>query len=212
MKRLLLALRRQPLEALLAAALAAMCVQLYFNMAPARPSTSEMVFRAEQGSADMSSRNPDFPRTFIESIHVDLTTPKHWVRLTWSGPNANQHDHGPFHSSPGCGTGTNNCDDVAESNRRGSKCTPKGTWQVQAFSDCMETAHDFKFVTWFDTRREIAFHSHPSIPDCPASSGCVRLSEHAAQLIHNNSIAGKTIVVVDGTWTCPPADIEAPKR
>ena len=49
--------------------------------------------------------------------------------------------------------------------------------------------------------RAIAIHAHPNIPNYPASSGCVRLEEHAAKLIHNNSIAGVTQVIVDGTWT-----------
>jgi hypothetical protein len=52
--------------------------------------------------------------------------------------------------------------------------------------------------------REIAFHSHSTVPEYAASHGCVRLSEHAAQLIHNNSVVGSTEVIVDGVWTPPP--------
>jgi lysozyme len=39
----------------------------------------------------------------------------------------------------------------------------------------------------------------------------VRLSEHAAQLIHDNVIVGKTSVVVDGTWTRPQAELDRGK-
>ncbi len=197
-------LRRQWLEALLAVALGALSVQLYLARQPAYSPHSELMLKAEDGEADMSLRNGDFPNTFISEVRVELTSPNHWVRLEWSGPQAGSQETGPFHSSPGKGNGDCNCDDPAESVRNKSNCTPKGTWTVEAFNDYMGSATAFKFVTWFHTNREIAFHSHPQVPDHPASLGCVRLSEHAAQLIHNNSVAGRTTVIVDGTWTKPP--------
>jgi L,D-transpeptidase catalytic domain len=203
MTKLFLAINRQWREAILAAGLGALCLQLHLANAPAMPSTSEMVLRAEQGRSDMSLRNPGFPNTFISSIHVDLTSPNHWLRLSWSGPQASHPEAGPFHSSPGGGLGTNDCNDISESNRGGSKCTPKGTRRVEGFSDTMSTVRNCKFVTWFHSSREIALHSYPYVPRYPASSGCIRLSEHAAQLIHNNSLVGKTEVIVDGTWTNP---------
>ena len=104
------------------------------------------------GAADKSLRNRDFPNTYISHIDVDLTSPHHWVRLTWTGPLADRQNRGPFHSSPGAGLGTNNCDDVAESNRDGSNCTPKGEFAVEAFSDTMRTYTQCRFVTWFDVR------------------------------------------------------------
>lgn len=166
-------------------------------------SSSEMTLRAEQGHADMSLRVSDFPDTHISVIHVDLTSPNHGVTLTWSGPASSYQRRGPFHSSPGTGRSGCNCNDVAESNRGGSWCTPKGKRVVEAFSDAMPSASLYKFVTWFHSSREIAFHSHPSVPVYPASHGCVRLDEYAAQLIHNNSLAGKTQVIVDGEWMAP---------
>jgi lipoprotein-anchoring transpeptidase ErfK/SrfK len=99
------------------------------------------------------------------------------------------------------GLGTNNCDDVAESNRKDSNCTPKGTFYVQGFSDSMPTYSHCRFVTWFQVARGIGFHSHPDVPDYPASHGCVRLDERAAQLIHNNAKIGETKVTVGGKWT-----------
>jgi hypothetical protein len=152
--------------------------------------------------SDTSLRNSDFPRTYISLIEVDLTSPRHWVRLTWSGPNAASQVTGPFHSSPGRGLGYNNCDDVAESNRANSNCTPKGTRHVQAFSETMATAPNARFVTWFHASRGVAFHYYPQVPNYPASHGCVRLEKmSAAQLIHNNSKIGATEVVVSGKWT-----------
>src|SRR3989304_3146260 len=33
-------------------------------------------------------RNHDFPDTYISRIHLDLTSPNHYVCLTWTGPHA----------------------------------------------------------------------------------------------------------------------------
>ena len=181
------------LQGLLLCAVAGLCLQLI----GARAQTSPL-------AADFSLRNSDYPNTFISSIHVDLTSPDHWVRLTWSGPQATSQETGPFHSSPGAGLGENNCDDAAESNRNGSHCTPKGTMQVEALSDFLPSIPICRFATWFSLGRQIALHSHVDVPSYPASHGCVRLSEHAAQLIHNNVVIGRTQVIVGGTWTRGP--------
>jgi lipoprotein-anchoring transpeptidase ErfK/SrfK len=154
----------------------------------------------ETGTDNTSLRNIDFPRTFISKIHVDLTGPNQWVTLEWSGPNARMQPTTKYHSSPGRGLGNNNCDDIAESHRSDSNCTPKGTMYVQAFSNSMVTSPACRYVTWFDTKRGIALHYYPVVPNYPASHGCVRLDEYAAQLIHNNSKIGETEVIVDGKW------------
>jgi hypothetical protein len=155
----------------------------------------------ETGIDDTSLRNSDFPRTYISKIHVDLTSPNHWVTLTWTGPNARLQPTTQYHSSPGRGLGYNNCDDPAESCRVNSNCTPKGTMHVEAFSHTMVTSPECRYVTWFDTKRGIALHYYPFVPNYPASHGCVRLNEYAAHLIHNNSKIGETEVVIDGKWT-----------
>jgi L,D-transpeptidase catalytic domain len=203
MKHFLSSLRRQWPEALLAAALAALSLQIYFVRAAANFYQPEMTIKAEDGHANMSLRNSSFPDTFISEIHIDLTSPLHGVTLAWEGRYASEQPAGPFPSSPGEGTGENDCNDAEESCRNRSNCTPKGEWVVQSFSDHMSSAKVFKFVTWFNTNREIGLHSYPEITNYPDSHGCVRLSEHDAQLIHNNSIAGRTKVVVAGTWTTP---------
>ncbi len=186
---------------LLMIALAALSIQLLVLRLSAGRPASEMVLDAAQGSADMTLRNEDFPETYISTIKVDLTSPNHWVQLTWTGPNSGSQESGPFHSSPGGGRDDNDCNDCEESNRGGSFCTPKGTRFVEGFSDTMDPIEGYNFVTWFHSSRRISFHSHPNLPDYPGSIGCVRLNEHAAKLIHNNSIVGKTKVIVDGTWT-----------
>jgi hypothetical protein len=154
-----------------------------------------------EGHASKSLRNRDFPQTYISAIHVSLTSPHHWVELTWTGPEADRMETGPFRSSPGAGLGYNNCDDQAESNRSGSNCTPKGQFAVQGYSDYLPSYPHCQFVTWFNIPREVAFHSHWDVPRYPASHGCVRLDRHAAQLIHNNSLVENTKVTVDGTWS-----------
>ncbi|MEX2307108.1 MAG: L,D-transpeptidase [Pirellulales bacterium] len=193
MRRLLFRIDRRWLKAVWAGVFATALGAMIFARMP-----------VSRNGTDSSLCNADFPNTYIRSIHIDLTGPDHWVRLAWSGPKAIEQETGPFHSSPGAGLGDNDCDDVVESNRDGSNCTPKGRMLVEGFSDHIPSYPSCKFVTWFQRLRTIGFHSHWEIPAYPASHGCVRLSEHAAQLIHNNAIIGKTEVIVDGTWTRPP--------
>lgn len=158
---------------------------------------------AEDGWADLSLRVDDYPETYISSIHVDLTSPEHGVRLKWSGPDAAGQDSGPFHSSPGVGMG-GDCNNYEESRRLDSCCTPKGEWQVEGFNDYLRSVPECKHATWIHIPRQIALHSHTDVPAYPASHGCIRLEAFPAQLIHNNSIAAKTTVIVDGIWTQPP--------
>src|SRR5690349_18678276 len=41
-------------------------------------------------------RNDDFPQTFIQEISVSLDDPDHRLTLTWTGPNADSQETGPF--------------------------------------------------------------------------------------------------------------------
>lgn len=165
-----------------------------------RDIVNEPLSSAEDGSASLSLRNEDFPRTYIQAIHVDVTSPNHWVHLVWTGPQATRLEQGPFRSSPGRGDGCN-CNDFVESNRLNSYCTPKGEFTVKGFNDFLPSLPMCRFATWFHVEREIAIHSHNRLTTYPASAGCVRVSEYAAQLIHNNAINGRTLVNVDGTWS-----------
>jgi hypothetical protein len=151
--------------------------------------------------ASGSLRNAGFPDTYISRIHLELTN-QH-VTLTWSGPDASRQETGPFRSSTGAGWGTNDCNDPIESNCVSSLCTPKGLRKVEGFSEYMKDGHGYRFVTWIDRRRAIAFHSHPSVMTYPSSQGCVRLEPYAAQLLYDNSIERVTEILVDGTWTNP---------
>src|SRR5438045_7435776 len=42
-------------------------------------------------------------QTFIRKISVSLDDPDHWLTLTWTGPNADSQETGPFRTSPGAG-------------------------------------------------------------------------------------------------------------
>ena len=149
-------------------------------------------------------RNSDFPNTYIQTISVRLEDPDHPVTLVWTGPSASAQQTGPFRSSPGAGLQGLNCDDVATSRRSGTTCTPKGTFTVTGFAPHLNSHPEATDVTWFVPARGIALHFYPSVPTYPASHGCVRLeSRRIAQIIQNNSRAGITSVVVDGTWTKP---------
>ena len=148
--------------------------------------------------------NDDFPQTYIREISVSLDDPDHWLTLTWTGPNADSQETGPFRTSPGAGLRGLNCDDGATSRRSGSKCTPKGTYPVQGFQRRLNSDSRATYVTWFMQRRGIALHYFPIVPDYAASHGCVRIeSEDVARLIQKNSRVDETQVVVSGTWTKP---------
>src|SRR6266536_2171208 len=41
-------------------------------------------------------RNDDFSQTYIREISVSLDDPDHWLTLTWTGPNADSQETGPF--------------------------------------------------------------------------------------------------------------------
>jgi hypothetical protein len=147
----------------------------------------------------------DDPQTYIKEISVSLDDPDHWLTLSWTGPNADSQETGPFRTSPGAGLRGLNCDNEATSRRSGSKCTPKGTYPVQGFQRRLNSDSRATYVTWFMQRRGIALHYFPIVPDYAASHGCVRIeSEDVARLIQNNSRVDETQVVVRGTWTKPP--------
>src|SRR6266496_3799426 len=149
-------------------------------------------------------RNHDFSQTYIREISVSLDDPDHWLTLTWTGPNADSQETGPFRTSPGAGLRGLNCDDEATSRRSGSKCTPKGTYPVQGFQRSLNSDSRATYVTWFMQRRGIALHYFPIVPAYAASHGCVRIqSVDVARLIQDNSLVGDTQVVVSGTWTKP---------
>src|SRR6267378_1063192 len=144
------------------------------------------------------------PQTYIKEISVSLDDPDHWLTLTWTGPNADSQETGPFRTSPGAGLRGLNCDDETTSRRSGSKCTPKGTYPVQGFQRRLNSDSRATYVTWFMQRRGIALHYFPIVPDYAASHGCVRIeSEDVARLIQDNSLVDETQVVVSGTWTKP---------
>lgn len=119
------------------------------------------LFAEELSETNLSLRVPSYPQTYISRIKVDLASPNHWVTLDWSGPGARELRTGPFHSSPGVGLGTNNCNDVSESNRQDSNCTPKGQFSVQGVGDTLPTSDIAMYVTWIDMPRSIALHAYP---------------------------------------------------
>jgi L,D-transpeptidase catalytic domain len=157
-----------------------------------------------QALAAHPCRNDDFPQTYIQQISVSLDDPDHSLTLTWTGPNADSQETGPFRTSPGAGLSGLNCDDDATSRRSGSKCTPKGTYPVQGFQHQLNSDSRATYVTFFMQSRGIGLHYFPIVPSYAASHGCVRIeSVDVARLIHDNSLVGDTQVVVSGTWTKP---------
>jgi hypothetical protein len=190
MRNVLANMRRRLPELMLAAAL--LC--LWYAFDPTR-------ITVNSSPDEVSLRNNDFPNTYIKLIHVDLSVPNCLVELVWNGRNAAQEKTGPFKSSPGAGWGSNDCNDPVESNCLDSRCTPKGARKVEGFGDCLKDHPESRYVTFIDIQRRIGFHSAATVPAYPASHGCVRLEPYAARLIHDNSIEGKTEILIDGTWS-----------
>ena len=150
-----------------------------------------------------STRMADYPLTYISDVNVDVTSPKHSLTLAWTGPGAGSGLTGSFHTSPGAGNCGVDCDDTKTSQTSDTHCTPKdGSWTVNGTGCSMAPKYpDAKNVTYFQ-RSGIALHFYPSVPDYPASHGCVRIeSLRASQVIHDNCLPGKTNVNVTGTWT-----------
>src|SRR6266436_1650879 len=140
-------------------------------------------------------RNDDFPQTYIQQISVSLDDPDHSLTLTWTGPNADSQETGPFRTSPGAGLRGLNCDDETTSRRSGSKCTPKGTRSVEGFARRLNSDSRATYVTWFMQSRGIAFHYFPIVPEYAASHGCVRIElVDVARLIQDNSLVDDTQV------------------
>lgn len=150
---------------------------------------------------DLLVRHPDFPRTHVQSVHIDLTGPDRRVQLVWAGPRAAEGPIGPWLITPGKGKDGFDCDDHKQSNTVDSFCTPKGVFRVVGFADHLTLTPQCTYATWIiHAPRYIALHAHNDLPRKPASSGCVRMPLEAAKLIHNNSIVGITLVSISGKW------------
>lgn len=151
---------------------------------------------------DLKMRHPDFPRTYISEVHINLTSPDHAVHVVWVGPQAANAPAGPWRSSPGQGSKKYDCNNYAHSNTLNSNCTPKGVFRVKGFSDHLQIVTGCHYATWVIHKpRFIAMHSSGDIPPYPASGGCIRIDFEVAKLIHNNSITGVTLVGIFGRWT-----------
>lgn len=156
--------------------------------------------------------NTDFPNTRIERIDIDLGNLTTGMTLTWLNPAGLTLPTGGFPISPGAGRCCRDCDDPATSTTSGSLCTPKGNWRMQRKGCVLSTASWAINPTYF-SRAGIAIHAGP-LPGYPASHGCVRTTEEASAIIHDNTAYSRrfaadesrgltdrrTEVVVTGTW------------
>ncbi len=151
---------------------------------------------------NLAMRNPDFPKTYIEAVYLDVTSPNHWLSLSWTGPRAQVGPVGPWRANPGRGKPNFDCNDITGSNMIDSWCTPKGVFPAAGFADHLDGVTECHYVTWVvHEPRYIGLHSHRIIPKHSASHGCIRVPYDVAQLIHNNSRVGLTLIHIDGQWT-----------
>lgn len=157
--------------------------------------------------------NIDFPSTRISRVDIDLSSER--LSLIWINPTGLSLPSGPFGISAGAGRCCLDCNDESTSQTGGSLCTPKGTWRVHNKGCVLSTATWARNPTYF-SRAGIAIHAGPR-PGHPASHGCVRTTEEASEIVHDNSTFSaaygpdkasrrpdrRTEVVVSGTWDGP---------
>ena len=158
--------------------------------------------------------NTDFPRTYIDRVSIDLGDMTSGLTLSWVNPTGLTLPTGGFAISPGAGLCCDNCDDEATSRLAHHNCTPKGSWRVHN-KGCLLPGSDWARNPTYFSRAGIAIHNgEPYLPGHPASHGCVRTTEEASRIVHDNSIYSaryradperglpdrRTEVVVSGTW------------
>jgi hypothetical protein len=145
----------------------------------------------------------DTTGTHISAIDVTINAnAASKVALTWANASLAGADAGAppssFEASPGAGLCITDCSDKANSAVNGSHCTEIGSFQVQGYSCHLREYPTAKFVTWFNYKREIAFH-YFDVPSFPASHGCVRLppATGGAEWIYDNTLPSVTSVTVN---------------
>jgi hypothetical protein len=157
--------------------------------------------------------NIDFPNTRISRVDIDLSSAN--LTISWNNPKGLTNlPTGPFKISAGAGKCCVDCDDKKVSETVGSLCTPKGTSFVRGKGCELSSATWAKNPTFFSVKDDVAIHAGP-LPAFHASHGCVRTTEEASEIVHDNSVfsqkfaanekkgrpEGRTEVAVTGTWT-----------
>jgi L,D-transpeptidase catalytic domain len=159
--------------------------------------------RKQNISQRSSGFTGDTTGTYISNIQVNLHSDTYsTVTLNWANENLSSETLPlQFNASSGAGNCNADCRSTAQSQQRGSHCTPLSppTYLVQGYGCVLPNYPDAKFVTWFHAEREIAFHAY-AMPPYPASHGCMRLltKNRGAEWIYDNTLAGITQVKVDG--------------
>lgn len=110
------------------------------------------------------------------------------MTLEWSGDGASEMPTGPYKVSTG----------------KKDSWTPNGEHPVwwRSPNGPYKTLNTHPEAHWaVKFYNQVGIHTYPFVPDYPASSGCVRVSdEAAAQMIWTYTIVDVTIVNVYGIW------------
>ncbi len=159
--------------------------------------------RQQNTSQRSSGFTGDTTGTYISNIQVNLYSNTYsTVTLNWANKNLSSETLPvQFNASSGAGNCNADCRSTAQSQKRGSRCTPLSPppYLVQGYGCVLPKYPEAKFVTWFHAEREIAFHAY-AVPPYPASHGCMRLltKNRGAEWIYDNTLAGITQVKIDG--------------
>jgi hypothetical protein len=142
--------------------------------------------------------NDNFPDTFISQVNIDVGNLHSGLTLQWTNATG-KLGAARYPISPGAGKCCKDCNDDAVSQEDGSLCTPKGkSWKVNGH-DCKLSGFPNARNPTFFQRPTIAIHSGV-LGGAAASHGCVRTTPDASEIVHDNTIKGKTEIVVGGTW------------
>jgi len=152
-----------------------------------------------------STQPLDFPKTYISNINVSIADQK--VTLDWTGPSVAEAEKnvldatgdGIINCSTGAGVrGQTSCNDPAHSQKKGTCCTPIGTFTLGQQS-CVTPKLKLQNFSGFQ-RAGIGLHYYGSVPNHPASHGCVRLHRGSSKIIFDSARTGKTTVTVSGKY------------
>jgi Domain of unknown function (DUF4157)/LysM domain len=144
--------------------------------------------------------NRDYPDVYVSRVNINLSNLTSGLRIVWSSETAQTRTMfriRDYNFSPGLGLCSVCCNTRIESNTPDSLCTPIGLFTVTRNSrPHLDGFDDALYPTEF-SRPGIAIHVG-SLPARPASHGCARTTNAAAQIIQYNSIVGVTEINVTG--------------
>lgn len=162
--------------------------------------------KAPQGPANANTPASTHSAAPKKIVRIDVDQAAQMMTLFWSDGTK----EGPRHVSTGRGkpnTQKDPCDTQKEEN-----CTPNGTFGICTLGNASTKNKHGDKMSWYvglDCARGIGIHNSQPVPGVPASHGCVRVGNTAAddafaKRINNNVVPGKTVINISGKAPTKP--------